>query len=845
MKFLRVLFFPFLFFSFSTIIKAQPLSSPPITINYANPQDYILGGITVSGIEFLDSDALIAITGLKEGDKITIPGEQLSNAIKKLWEQGLIGDVQINVAGVEDNKIFLDFVLKERPRLSRYTFKGIKKPDEDDLKEKMDLVKGRVVNDAMLKNTQKKIRKFYVDKGYYNTVVNIVPEKDSLASNMVILRINIDRKEKIKINEVIIEGNEQLDAKKIKAKMKKVKGRKILRILPGNKLLKKEYDEDKSNIITYYNTQGFRDAVIVSDSIANHNSKSVDVHIKVSEGRKYYFRNITWIGNYIYDDRALNKILNIKKGSIYNQEMLQRRLSYNPTGQDVSSLYLDDGYLFFSVDPVEVLVEGDSIDIEMRMHEGTQATIDKITLSGNTKTHDHVILRALHTVPGQKFSRSDLIRTQQILAQMGYFNAEEIGINPVPNPSTGTVDIGYTVVEKPSDQVQLSGGWGGYYGFVGTVGLVFNNFSIRNFSKFKQWSPLPAGDGQRFSVNLQANGKSYQTMSTSFTEPWLGGKKPHSFTVSLNHSINSTYATTTSLTGPASGFLHLTSLTLMLGKQLKKPDDYFNLVHSVSFTHYNLHNYNFLNAFNQGQANNIYFTNTVSRNSAWGKNNSFPTQGANLSFSVILTPPYSLFNHTHINYEDPTISPSVRYHWVEYNKYMFDNSWFTTLIPGKSRSLVLNVRANFGFISSYRRPTGVGPFERFVMGGSGLSGFNYLLGYDIIGLRGYNNNSIGPAGTGGVAYDKFVFELRYPVMTGQSLSLFTHAFLDAGNNWSSLSQFNPFSVYRSVGMGARIFMPAFGLVGIDYGFPLDILPGYTPAMMRQHRLTFTIGQQLR
>jgi len=843
MKFFGILFLVVIFFSFSYNIKAQPLSSAPITISYANPQEYILGGITVSGIEFLDSDALIAITGLKEGDKVIIPGDQISNAIKKLWEQGLVGDVQVNVAGVEGNKIFLDFVLKERPRLSRYVFKGIRKPDEDDLKEKMDLVKGRVVNDALVKNTQKKIRKFYMDKGYFNTVVNIVPERDSLTSNMVILRINVDRKEKIKVNEVIIIGNDQLDAKKIKAKLKKVKGRKILKILPGNKLIKKEYEEDKTNIISYYNSQGFRDAVILNDSIGAHNDKSVNVYITVSEGRKYYFRNITWTGNYIYDDKALNKILNIKKGDIYNQEMLSRRLSYNPSGIDVSSLYLDDGYLFFSVDPVEVLVEGDSIDIEMRMHEGTQATIDKVTVSGNTKTHDHVIMRALHTMPGQKFSRSDLIRTQQTLAQMGYFNGEEIGINPVPNPATGTVDIGYTLVEKPSDQIQLSGGWGGYYGFVGTVGLVFNNFSIRNISKPKTWSPLPSGDGQRFSVNVQANGKSYQTMSTSFSEPWLGGKKPHSFTISVNHSINSLYGNgLTSLAAPT-GFLHLSSITLMLGKQLKKPDDYFTLVHSLSYTHYNLHNYNFLNSFNQGQANNFYLTNTISRHSAWGKNNAFPTQGANLSFSVLLTPPYSLFDH--INYQNPELPASTRYRWVEYNKYMFDNSWFTTLVPGKVRNLVLNVRANFGFISSYRRSTGVGPFERFVMGGSGLSGFNYLLGYDIIGLRGYNNNSIGPPGSGGVAYDKFVFELRYPVSMSQAFSIFMLAFLDAGNDWGSLSQFNPFSVYRSAGMGARIFMPAFGLVGIDYGFPLDVLPGYTPAMMRQHRLTFTIGQQIR
>jgi outer membrane protein insertion porin family len=848
MKRVASLFFIFLFFlSLSSQLMGQSVYDS-IPVSYTNPIDYKLGGINVTGIQFLDPDALIAIAGLKIGDKITIPGDQISSAAKKLWEQGLIGDVSISVARVDGNVIYLNFILKERPRLSRFVFKGVKKSDQDDINDKIDIVRGHIVTDALISNAKKKVKKFYVDKGYYNTVVTIVPRKDSLLPNNVILRVNVDRKEKVRIHDITFIGNEFASDKKLKKKLKKTKEKRWWKLFTSSKLVAKEYEADKAKVLEYYNALGFRDATL-RDSVYAFGNRHVNIKMDIYEGRKYYFRNISWVGNYIYDDKTLAKILNIKKGDIYNIETLQKRLNYNPSGLDISSLYLDDGYLFFSVDPVEVLAEGDSIDIEMRIHEGTQATIDKITLNGNTKTHDHVILRELRTIPGQKFSRADLIRTQQALGAMGYFDPEQIGINPIPNPQTGMVDIHYTVVEKPSDQIQLSGGWGGYFGFVGTLGLVFNNFSVKNLPRLKTWSPLPAGDGQRLGINFQASGKTYQTGSFSFTEPWLGGKKPISFTFSLTHSHQGLY--NNGITAGSTGHLNVNGVTLSLGRMLQFPENVsFN--QTLSLLNYNLNNYTSLGfgggiGFTTGNANNLSFTNTISRNSAYGDPGGSPnflTQGSNISLSLALTPPYSLFNGR--DYSSPTLTPQERYKWVEFHKWMFDSDYYTKIAKIANRSLVFRAGFHFGYIGSYKKSTGIGPFERFVLGGSGLSGFNFLLGSDIIGLRGYPNNfSLTSLGTGGTVYDKILFELRYPVATSSAFSLFALGFFEGGNAWNNSKEVNPFNIYRAAGIGARIFMPAFGMIGIDYGFPFDKVPGYSAASLNKSRITFTIGQQFR
>lgn len=826
-----------------TVLLAQPIKREYINPSYSNPEQYIIGGITVSGIQFLDPQAVIAITGLKTGDPITIPGEDITNAIKKLWDQGLIGDVEVSVQNVEGRKIFLDFNLKERARLSRFVFKGVKKNDEKDLSDKIGIAKGKIVNDAMIKNAQKKVKDFYLDKGFLNTEVTITQVKDTVVANSIILKINVDKKRKVRIRNIIINGNEAFKDRKLKKKMKKTKEKRWYKLFTTSKLLKKEYEQDKANVVEYYNSQGYRDAEITFDTIYKLDHKSVNIKMDIDEGKKYYFGNITWTGNFIYDDKTLSRILAINKGDVYNLANLQKRLNYNPSGADISSLYLDDGYLFFSVDPVEVLINGDSIDIEMRIYEGPQATIKNVTVSGNTKTHDHVVLREIRTYPGQKFSRADLIRSQREIGQLGYFNAETIGVNPIPNPQEGTVDIHYTVEEKPSDQIELSGGWGGYFGFVGTLGLVFNNFSARNLAKPKTWSPLPAGDGQRLALRLQANGRAYQTYSLSFTEPWLGGRRPQSFSVSLSRSAQNLY---NSASGKYNaGHLYVTAATVSLGRELKWPDDYFSLSNSLSFVRYDLDNYSSAYGiggldFRTGYANNFSFITSISRNSV--NDFTFPTGGSNLNLTITATPPYSLFNG--VNYENPKLSNQERYRWIEFHKWMLDQSWFVPLVPPRKqggRSLVLNLRAHLGFIGSYKKSTGIGPFERFIMGGSGITGYNFLLGSDIIGLRGYQDNVIKPAPQGGTIFDKFVAEIRYPVNLSPALSVFVLGFFEGGNNWDNFQDFNPFKVYRSAGVGTRIFMPAFGMIGLDWGYGFDAVPG----LNKGSKVTFTIGQQIR
>jgi outer membrane protein insertion porin family len=842
-----------LFVMFSATLWGQQIGG-----DFKSPREYIIGEITVSGVQFLDPNAIISITNLKPGDKVSIPGDQISNAIKRIWDQGLIGDVEVSVVKTDGNLIYLDFMLKERPRLSKYLFnKGVKKGEREDLLEKIDHTRGTVVNDAMIKNAQKRIKNFYLEKGYLNADVAIVQVKDSLLANNVFLQVNVDRKKKVKVQNIHFVGMEAFEARTLKKKMKKTKEWKFYKFFMASKFIKKQFEADKEKVVDYYHSKGYRDAIIVKDSVYKHNKKRVNIALTMEEGRKYYFRNITWKGNFIHSTGKLDSILNISKGTVYNADLLQRKLNFNPNGVDISSLYLDNGYLFFSIDPVEVNVEGDSIDIEMRIYEGNPAVIDKVTVSGNTKTHDHVILRELRTVPGEKFSRADLIRSQRELSTLGYFDPEKIDINPVPNQAKGTVDIHYRVEEKPSDQIQLSGGWGGgsrrnsmygYGGFIGTLGLVFNNFSLKNISRFETWDPLPSGDGQRLSINFQSNGRRYQNYAISFMEPWFGGKKPVSFSVSANHSRINSY---NAVTQDFDQHLDITSVSVGLGRRLKQPDDYFTLNNSLSYSLYNYRNYGAYSriGIDTGYSNNIAFTTTLSRNSIDEFN--FPTKGSSIALTLSLTPPYSLFNG--INYNDPNLSPNVRYKFVEYHKWGFDSDWYATLIAGKKRNLVVRAKANFGLIGSYRSKAGIGPFERFVMGGNGMFGFFGFIGTDFIGLRGYEAYSL-PFGKynqiGGTVFDKFAVELRYPIATSQALSLSVLTFFEAGNVWDDVKKFNPFQVYRSAGVGARIFMPAFGLIGLDYGWPMDQIPNQAVDPARADKpfkgvFTFTIGQQLR
>jgi len=805
-----------------------------IIVDYRNPIDYEIGGVNVVGAKFLDRNSIVSIAGFQVGETITIPGDDISNAVKKLWKQGILGDVKISVTEIDGNKVFLQIELKERPRFSRVIFEGIPKGQITTLQDKLTLIRGRVVTDALLKNTVNTIKGHYEEKGFHNVSVEVQQREDTVLSNSVILQLNIDRGPKVKINEIQLVGNTAFDDKRLKKKLKKTKEKRFLRIFSPSKYIEDEFENDKNQLVQFYRENGYRNASIVSDSVWRHDEKTVNIKIEIDEGNKFYYRNIEWTGNYKYDDETLTKVLGIQRGDVYNPTELSERLNFNPGGTDVTSLYMDDGYLFFSVDPVEVLVEEDSIDIEMRIFEGEQATISKVIVNGNTQTNDHVIYRELRTIPGEKFSRSDLMRTQRELATLGYFDPESIEINPKPNFSDGTVDIEYNVTERPNDQIELSGGWGGQFGFVGTLGLVFNNFSARKITDFDYWRPLPKGDGQRLNLRLQANGRRFQTYSATFTEPWLGGRKPNSFTINFNHSIQRLI----DFRGNEFGSLKVSGATVSLGRRLSWPDDYFTLSNALSFLVYNLNDFNTIGFedYNNGQSYNITFNTTFARNSI--DNPTFPRSGSNVSLSASFTPPYSRF-------DSPTFSeadPENRFKWVEYHKWMFDNSWFMPL----ANKLVFNARMHMGFIGRYNPEKELGPFERFILGGDGLAQNGFLLGTDIVGLRGYQNNSILPAesnGTGGVVYNKFVMEMRYLISPNPSATIFVLGFVEGGNNWGAFEDYNPFNLKRSAGVGARIFMPAFGLLGVDWGYGFDTVEGRTGVNGAQFH--FTMGRQIR
>lgn len=818
--------------------KAQINGLDLLGINYSTPVEYQIADIQVVGAKFLDPGSLVSMFGFRKGDMVTVPGDELAMGIKRLWRTGLVGDITLSATKVDGGKIWLLLELKERPRLANYFISGLKRGQVETLEDKLSLIRGRIVTDALRKNAENTIYKHYAEKGFLNCDVKSYLQPDTsgiLSGSAVNLILDVDKGPKVRVKEITINGLEgEFTEKKIKKKLKKTKERKFGRIFKSAKFIREEYKADKKNLISFYRKNGYRNASILSDSVYDIDDKHVGIIMNLEEGNKFYYRDIRWNGNNIYSDDTLAKTLGIEKGDVYNPEELEKRLNFNPNGLDVTSLYMDDGYLFFSVQPVEAKIEGDSIDMEMRIYEGERAKVNSIRINGNTKTNDHVILREIRTLPGEYFSRADLIRTQSELARLGYFNPQTIGINPMPNIADGTVDIEYTLEEQPNDQIELSGGWGGVFGFVGTLGLVFNNFSARNLFNLDAYRPLPAGDGQRLSLRMQANGVRFQSYSASFTEPWLGGRKPNSFTVSLNHSVQRRVTPT----GRSLGSLKVTGATVSLGKRLQVPDDFFTLVNSFSYLVYNLDNFNTFgfNNFSDGRSNNITFTTTLSRNSLNSFN--YPTKGANISLAVSVTPPYSAFQTANF----ANISDQERFEWVEYHKWMFDNSWFLPL----TKKLVINARAHMGIISPFNNQKGLGPFERFILGGDGLAQNGFLLGTDIVGLRGYNNNSIVPpggSGAGGVAYNKFVLELRYPLSLKPAATVYVHGFIEAGNNWAQVNEFNPFNLYRSAGVGARIFMPAFGLLGVDWGYGFDAIPGNPGA--NEGQFHFTIGQQIR
>lgn len=797
-------------------------------VSYEKPQEYTIGGIVVTGTKYLDKTVLISLSGLRVGDKIFVPGDKISGAIKKLWEQGLFADIQIKTEKIVGSRIFLEIALEERPRLSRYTFNGMKKSEEDDLKEVVNLFRGKVVNENLLVTTTNRVQKYFVNNGYLYAQVGIEQIKDTTKVNRVILDINVNKGAKVKIQEITFGGVKAFSEAKLKRSMDEIKEKTWYDVFHTSKFVESNFEADKNLILALYQEKGYRDAKITKDTIYKINDELIGIQISINEGKQYYFGDITWDGNVVYSDTLLTQVLGIKKGATFNSEMLSARLNVNGTGTDVSSLYLDRGYLFFSVDPVEV-IRGDTIDYEMRIYEGKQAIINKVTVIGNTKTNDHVVMREIRTKPGQLFSYSDVIRTQRELAQLPYFNAEKLNVNPKPNPIDGTVDIEYTVEEQPSDQIELSGGFGANR-LVGTLGLSFNNFSAKNIFNKESWSPLPSGDGQTLTLRANSNGIAFQSYNFSFMEPWLGGKKPNAFSIGLFHSILN-----------FSGKINITGATIGLGQRNKKPDSFFTRQFSLNYNYYVLEDYNLNSDFNNGYSNNLNLTFNFGRNSV--SHPIYPQNGSRIQFSIQATPPWSWLQQSQSDNEIDFLARSTqeRYKWIEFHKWKFHAEFYTPLDRNKN-PLVLYTKVNFGVLAPWNADVGNSPFERFYIGGSGLTGVNNITGNEIIPLRGYADyQSWGTDANsnGGVAAAKYTAELRVPFSLNPSATVFGLAFAEAGNNFSDLKDFDPFDMKRSAGVGLRVFLPMFGLLGLDYGWGFDSLNG--APINRTGQFTFTIG----
>lgn len=818
--------------------------SDSLIIDFSAPKEYEIGGITVTGASHLDQNVLTLLSGLSVGDKVQVPGDKFSTAIENLWKQGLFEDIKITANKIQGSTIFINIDVLERPRLSKFSLKGMTKSEADDIREKIKLIKGKVVTDGLISSTSVKVKEFFVNKGYMDVKIDIKKEKDEKIDNSVILLIEVTKAAKIRIKEINIAGNNSVKTWKLRRTFKETKRRRWWNPFNSGKFDEDNYVKDKKAFIAKYNEKGFRDAKIVKDTMYRVEGNRVNIDLVIDEGHRYYFRNINWVGNSKYSTKDLNAVFGIKKGDVYDQSQLDAKLFMNPNGNDISSLYMDDGYLFFNVSPVEIMVTSDSIDLEMRIYEGKQATINKITVVGNSKTNDRVILREIRTKPGQLFRRSDIIRTQRELSQLGYFDPEKMNVVPTPNPANGTVDIEYTVEEKPSDQIELSGGYGGGR-VVGTLGISFNNFSGKNFFKRDSWRPLPSGDGQRLSVRAQSNGLYFQSYNISFTEPWLGGKKPNSLSVTAYYSVQSNGQTRMAksngekIVNPLRQSLDIFGVSVGLGKRLKKPDDYFTLYHEMNYQYYTLNNFNSIFSFSKGYSNNIYYKVTIQRNSI--DKPIFETRGSQLALTGQFTPPYSFFNNK--DYSSPTMTDQQRYKFVEYQKYKFTARFFTPITnkrgaEGKeARNLILRTSAGFGFLTSYNDKVGISPFERFYLGGSGLTGYA-LDGREIIALRGYDDQSLS-ARTGAAFITKYAMELRFPVTLNPQATIYVLGFAEAGNSWSKTKDFDPFNVKRSAGVGVRVFLPMFGLLGFDYGWRLDDVPSNLG--MQKGQFHFTIG----
>jgi outer membrane protein insertion porin family len=843
-------FLPYFFLFCCLFYSAQQASAQGPGNEAATQKQYEIGGITVSGLQYIEEDLLVAVSGLSVGDKVKLPNDEaIAKAVRVLWKQDIFSNVSINIKNIVGDKVFLEIVVEERPRLSRYNFRGIKKSEASDLKDKVGLVSSKVVTDATKLDAVVRIKHYYAEKGYGNVNVKVRERKDTLNVNSIILYFDIVKGPKTKINQVNIYGNESAtdarlkrtlkstkemarisfyrsDAENAKGKDKRSFGKYLANFgflslsktldavdpyfrynfFSSSKFNQTKYEDDKQSLVGYYNTLGYRDASVADDTVYSVANGNLNIDVYVREGRKYYFGDMEWKGNTKYSNEQLTAILGIKRGDVYNLELLETRIGKQLSpdgGQDVSSLYMDDGYLFFNIDPVETSIVGDTINFELRVTEGSQATIKNVIITGNDKTNEHVIRRELRTLPGNKFSREALIRSQREIANLNFFDQEKIGITPKPNPQDGTVDIEYSLVEKSSDQLQLSAGFGGGVKFYGNIGVSFSNFSLRNIFKPKYWDPLPVGDGQKFSVNYQSNGAYYNSFSSSFTEPWLGGKKPNALTTSF---VYSRYSGVGAPLPADSSFLRMVGGGVSLSRRLKWPDDNFVFTMGVNYNNYRLKDYSLVNDFRNGYSNNLFLKLVLSRYSV--NQPLYPTAGSNINFTFQFTPPFSSFSD-----KDYSGEPSnVKYKWIEYHKYRFTADWYQTIV-GK---LVLKLSTKYGFLGYYNPDIGFSPFERFQLGGDGLSGYSYFIGRDIVSQRGY-----GVYAQNATIFNKYSAELRYPLSLNPSATIYALGFVDAANAWNNFKEYSPFKLNRDAGVGIRIYLPMFGLLGLDYGIGFD------------------------
>lgn len=890
-----------LFVAFS--LKAQdttrPTSVDPKLLEWENStiqQEYKIGKISVSGVKFLDTVIIISISGLQEGQKFEHPNSDVfSKAITNLWNQRLFSDIQIYATAIHGDVVDIEIYLSERPKLGNLKFVGVTKTVAEELQNKIKLVKQNIISEEIRKRIVEFTSQHFVEKGFQNVKVRIEEKPDKNYVNSNALTIYVDKGKKVRIEEINFYGNDNVRSTKLKKQLKNTKEQlkftlnpskykstygekekpsfkeyvkdwgflkptKTLEFLSpylhvgfGNaKLNNKKFEEDKQKLIAYYNAEGYRDAQIVADTVVNKNGK-LYIDMKIQEGNKYYFGKMSWKGITKYPEHLLDSVLDIKRGDVYNLRTLNKRIGkeMSQDGGDISGFYQDDGYLFFRIEAVETAVYNDTIDHEIRVMEGPQAEIKNVTISGNERTKDHVILRELRALPGNLFKRNELIRDQRQLVNLGYFNQETIEPQPVPNPEEGTVDINWKLEEKSSDQLELSAGWGGNIGLTGTVGITFNNFSIKNIWKKESWDPLPTGDGQKLSLRVQSNGRAYRSINFSFTEPWLGGKKPNSLTLAFNNTkFSNAYDPYTGMLNKAMSdttYLKINSATVSYGKQLKWPDDYFNIVFSLGYTQYKLRNYPgvFSGLGANGTSNNVNLKIGIQRSSIY--DNIFPKGGSNIMASVQFTPPYSLFN-------DKIATSATPFKLVEYHKWRFTSEWYVPIGQPhgseKSRQFVLKLAAKYGFVGRYNKKMDFSPFERFQVGDAGLNNNNFMLGYDIIAHRGYpvytsSKPSVNPdlgqtSTTQFVIFNKYQMELRYPLVTNPGSTIYGLTFFEAANGWYNFKEYNPFKLRRSVGVGMRFFLPMFGLLGFDYGLGLDrMAPGV--GLKGAGKFTFMLG----